>query len=401
MKTKYLGLMASVGLVCAPGLAAADGAAPAAPTGPSLSDVLVNTGITAAGYVDASYEAFLNSTDGATVPAPNLHEFDNNSNSFMLNQAALTLSYLPTTGFGALVNVIAGEDAKVINAAYNGTSGGGDFAVTQAYVQYANGPWTVIGGRYVTLAGAEVIDDTKNNNISRSLLFTNLEPLVHTGVRVAYKFGDQLTAFVGVNNTGFAFPTGVFTAIPAAPPAGADTNKQKTVEASLAYTPTSAIGLTVTDYYGVDGSGPTETKDEVLDVVGTYNITTALTTGFNLDYDRAINPTANGNAEGVAVYFADQFIDQLKGSLRAEFMRVGGEVGGGSGEGHVAELTATLDYTVMKNADVLGEVRDDYGSVDTGLGTSGIFASGAGTQKSQPEFLIKAIYKFGTPVPSS
>jgi hypothetical protein len=204
-----------------------------------------------------------------------------------------------------------------------------------------------------------------------------------------------------VNNTAFAFPTGVFSAVPAAPPAGADTNKQKTGEASVAYTPTTAIGLTVTDYYGVDGSGPTETKDNVLDVVGTYTINAALTAGFNFDFDRAINPTVNGNAEGIALYFSDQFSDSWKGSLRGEYFRVGGETGGASGQGHVAELTATIDYTVMKNADLLGEVRDDYGSVDSAAGTLGIFASGPATQKSQPEVLVKAIYKFGTPVPSS
>src|SRR5581483_2407584 len=100
MKKKYVGLFTSAGLACLPVVASA--------AGPTLSDVLVNSGITANGYVSASYDATLNSTNGATAGAVPLHEFDTNSNSFYLNQAALTLSYLPTSGFGGLVNVIAG-----------------------------------------------------------------------------------------------------------------------------------------------------------------------------------------------------------------------------------------------------------------------------------------------------
>jgi len=52
-------------------------------------------------------------------------------------------------------------------------------------VQYAAGPVTVIAGKFVTLAGAEVIAPTRQHElIPRSLLFTNLEPLTHTGIRL-------------------------------------------------------------------------------------------------------------------------------------------------------------------------------------------------------------------------
>ena len=64
----------------------------------------------------------------------------------------------------------------------------------------------------------------------------------------------------------------------------------------------------------------------------------------------------------------------------------------------VAELTATIDYTAAKNFDVLGEVRDDYAtSLEFPSGNNDTF----GAQKSQAEVLVKAIWKFGTPVPSS
>ena len=393
MKKKYVGLLASAGC-CLPMMASA--------AGPSLSDVLVNSGITAAGYASASYNATFNSTDGSTVGQVPLHEFDTNSNSFQLNQAALTLSYLPTSGFGALVNVIAGEDAKVINGAFTGGTSSNDFALTQGYVQYAVGNLTVIGGRFVTLAGEEVIDDSKNANVSRSLLFTNLEPLVHTGVRATYKFSDLVTGSLGLNNS--------------ANGTSADTDKHKTVEANVTLTPSSAITLALTDYYGVDGgtgsgtSAVPNTKSNYLDAVASWQATTALLLAANFDYvHSATTGSGTGNKEGVALYGTYQFNDNWKGSLRGEYARLkpagfypnGSPVIDSSGavaaDADVAELTATVDYSATKSFDILGEFREDYG-------TALYFPSGDnttfGAQKSQGEVLVKAIYKFGTPTGS-
>jgi hypothetical protein len=402
MNKKHLGLFVGVSFACVPAIAAA--------AGPTLSDIFVNSGITASGYIDASYEATFNKYgDGGiganTVP---LHAFDNDPNSFVANQAALTLSYLPTEGFGGLVNVIAGEDAKIINGSYG--SGSGDFALTQAYVQYAKGAFTVIGGRFVTLAGAEVIDDTKNANISRSLLFTNAEPLVHTGVRASYKFNDMLTGYLGASNSALSGLS-------------ADLNKQKTGELGFAFTPTSAIAVNIADYYGVDGSGPTQTKNNFLDLVASWQATSQLQFVLNGDYVRSIGTTAtvpayllgftpsagapfpgNDTLAGVAGYVNYTFNDSWKASLRAEHLYIKGKADDGAGQAttHVSELTATVDYTAAKNFDVLAEGRVDYGSdlvLESGGFSTGvpIFPNGSDTRKSQPEVLIKAIYKFGTP----
>ena len=87
-------------------------------------------------------------------------------------------------------------------------------------------------------------------------------------------------------------------------------------------------------------------------------------------------------------------------------MRVRTEAGGGAtSESHVSEVTFTADYTPVKNFDVLGEFREDYGSTGTAAGSVGLFPDTSnlttGTQKSQSEVLLKAIFKFGTPVPTS
>src|SRR5882757_5807605 len=145
MNKKYVGLLASAGALCLPSVVSA--------AGPSLSDVLVNSGISVSGYLDSSYTEGFNK--GSTLGGGNAggRAFDVKSDSFTFNQAALNIGYLPTEGFGGFVNVIAGDDAKVINGSYQCSTSGNDFALTQAYVQYATGNLTVIGGRYVTLSG--------------------------------------------------------------------------------------------------------------------------------------------------------------------------------------------------------------------------------------------------------
>src|SRR5882762_1185643 len=176
-------------------LAADEPATPAAPSGPSLKDVLTTSGIDIHGYVDAAY-SYISGAGLFTSGAAD-RVFDTEPNSFNVHQAALTVDYLPKEGFGGLVNLTAGRDARVIASAGESTS---NFDVTQAFVQYAHGPLTIIGGKYVTLAGAEVINSTLDTNYSRSILFGYAIPFAHTGVRLTYAASDQLSLIVGVNN---------------------------------------------------------------------------------------------------------------------------------------------------------------------------------------------------------
>ena len=79
--------------------AADEPAKPAAPTAPSLSDILTASGLTATGYVAASY---YHSNGYSTF-----HQFDVEHDTFQLDQAAVTLAYQPKEGFGAVVNIAA------------------------------------------------------------------------------------------------------------------------------------------------------------------------------------------------------------------------------------------------------------------------------------------------------
>jgi len=372
MKKKTAGFLLSVVSSGIPAIASA--------AAPSLSDVLVSSGITAAGYVDGSYEAGFNKGQSIAY-----HAFDTDSNSFELNQAALTLSYLPTDGFGGLVNVIAGSDAGVINTSYG--TGGSDFALTQAYVEWAHGNFTVIGGRFVTLSGEEVIDDTKNTNISRSLLFQNAEPLVHTGVRGSYKFSDAFTAYLGVSNSALSGDA-------------SDTDKHKTAETGLVFTPNTATTVAVTNYYGVDGAA---TNTDLFDIVASLQATKALQLAVNADYNRQVGSGTDLYVAGIAAYANLQISDNLKGSLRGEYLSTKNYAFNAdeNPKSKLEEITLTGDYSLTSSFDVLGELRYDFSNHKIYPNPGFTDEEAYDGKKSQGEVLLKAIWKFGTPVPTT
>jgi len=355
-------LLSVVGFICLPGLSFADDA-PAAPPLTGLAKVLDESGITATGHVSASYQTNFN--NGSTLGG---RAFDSKTDSFTFNQAAITVSKLPTEGFGALVNVIVGDDGQVVNGSYG--DGSSKFNLTQGFVQYATGAFTVIGGRYVTLAGYEVIDDSLTPHISRSFLFQNAEPLVHTGVRASYKLNDQVTGYLGVNNSAVAgFAT--------------DTNKQKTIESGVALTPIAPLSIGIYDYYGVDAQA-----SNYLDIVAAYKVSDALTFALNGDYFRAFSKGAipGGEIKGVAGYASYQLTELIGLRGRIEYVNVKPD---GVKSDSVETFTGTVVVSPAKSFDILGEVR-----YDTDKKAYSIFPNGDTTKDNQGDVAVKVIYKF-------
>ncbi len=264
--------------VCGASAAADEPAAPAKPTVTSFLDVLTASGLTESGYVSASYYH----SNGYNTD----HEFDDKHNTFQLDQAALTVAFQPKEGFGALVDVAAGEDMKILNAAEGSNSN--TFDIVQGFVQYATGPLTVIGGKFVTLAGAEVIAPTGNTNFSRSFLFY-AEPLTHTGIRATYAASDTFSVIAGVNN-GWNYSS-------------LQTYGAVTGEFGIAWTPNKAFSLTTQAYVGKDDSTPTfyayplgdfpyDAPKTLIDAVATYNVTDALSLVLSYDWGQQQQHTA-------------------------------------------------------------------------------------------------------------
>jgi hypothetical protein len=343
-----------------------------ASTASSIADVLTASGITESGYVAASYYH----SNGYNT----YHQFDNKHDTFQLDQAGLTIAFQPKEGFGALVNIAAGDDMKILNAAEG--SNPNTFDVVQGFLQYATGPLTVIAGKYVTLAGAEVIAPTGNTNFSRSLLFF-AEPLTHTGIRATYAASDTLSLVAGVNN-GWNYSS-------------LSTSGSKTAELGVAWTPSKTFALTAQAYVGKDSTF--DAQRTLVDAVATYSATDALT--FILSYDwgkqqqhAAGDPDLDWN--GAAFYTNYALNDQWRTSLRLEYLDdkdgfVSGLVGTPQ---KLKEGTLTFGYAPVKSFELRIEARYDKSDKATFVRQINNIVNANPLANSQTGVALQGVYKF-------
>ena len=366
-------LLLSGSLVAAPGICSAD---PTPTPAPTLSQVLDNSGIFAAGYVSAGYTGSFNK--GQTLSD---RVFDSNANTFELNQAALILAHTPAQGFGGKAVIVAGSDAKVLNAFYG--SGSSDVALFIAYAQYAAGPLTVIAGRFPALSGAELALEPLNTNISRSLVLALAQPVPLTGIRANYAVTDDFTATLSITNSD-SFGSA----------AALDDNKNKAIEAGGAWTLSKAFKLALYNYYSKE-SNADGGKNDIVDLVTSWQATEKLQLVLNADYKRIFNTTSAGPASftlGADGYLNYQFDPRWSTSLRMEALQVKNEAAGSSTQ--LQEATLTGRYSATKNLRLLAEVRFDHASAPNFA--DGTHADGSAVLgKHDSELGATVIYTFG------
>ncbi len=356
-------------------------ATPPAPAVPGLSDLLTSWGLTTSGDIAASYYH----SNG--YPGSTWRGFDQDHDSFQLDEAGLQIGYQPKQGIGGFVDVIAGTDAQILNENESNGSSSSSIDVRQAYLQYATGPLTIIAGKYVTMAGAEVINPSQNTNFSRSLLFWELEPLDHTGLRATYAATDTLSFSVGVNNGWNYTDLGA--------------SGSKTGEFNATWTPNKIVSVALTGYFGKDDVLLDGQELSLIDLVATYNVTSALTLQLNVD---AKQVSGNGKAgddttqhiSGFAAYANYGINDSMRVSVRGEYLDY-------VNVGHAAEATFTFGYTPVKNFEVRAELR--YDRVTDDAGVSGLaYLRDIGTDETPNtyannnlEFALQGVYKFSLP----
>ncbi len=142
------------------------------------------------GFIDGYYSFNFNrpnTTDGFDQ-INQLYNFNDKTDQFELSAAKLTLNHDPDP-VGAHVDFIYGRTNSLINAApSNSTSGDQLPYLEQAFLSLkppkAKG-FELDFGKFVTSAGAEVIEAKDNWNYSRSLLFVNAIPYWHFGARTS------------------------------------------------------------------------------------------------------------------------------------------------------------------------------------------------------------------------
>jgi hypothetical protein len=370
-----------------PGLASAQAPAAAGPAAPTLDKVLEASGVAMSGYIDTAYTHANKNIEGGFSP----RVFDSYNNDFLLHQVGLQIAKQPKSGFGGLVNITAGSDATVIHSFPDAS--GSTFDVTQAYLQYAGGPLTIIGGKFTTLHGTEVIWSPSNANYSRSLLFGSV-PFTHTGVRGTYAVGDSLNLIAGVNN-GWDQMT--------------DRNKGKTLELGVTATPIKPLSLAASYYGGTEFGNVTDAtgnniqgKRDSFNFVGTWTVMDPLSIGFEylqVKQKDAVSDGAGGTKSatysGFAGYVSWTFMPKFKLSLRAESLddkdgfRFPGAaaIAGTTGTKH-KEFTATLGWAAADNFDLRLEVRQDKANEAVYSDFDGALS------KTMMTYALQGIYKF-------
>jgi hypothetical protein len=149
------------------------------------------------GFVDGYYSYNANDpSESANGKANDLYNFNDKTNQWNLSAAKLTLNHDPGK-LGAHVDLIYGRTNKLVNS-----SSQLNF-VEQAFL--STKPPKAKGfeldlGKFVTSAGAEVIEAKDNWNYSRSLLFAWAIPYYHFGVRTSMPVSKTDTVGLQVVN---------------------------------------------------------------------------------------------------------------------------------------------------------------------------------------------------------
>jgi hypothetical protein len=385
---------------------AAPAASPApSPTPTAPPHLLQVSGFADAGYTSASIASAVGTPGGRTITAGPFgvypYVFDSLDQQIQFHNFNLQAAY--GGPIGGKVEASFGDDANVINSYPKNTfAPGTDVDLTQAYLQISTGQFTIIGGKFETLAGAEVIESPSDLNFSRSILFGYAVPFTHTGVRVTWAANSALSLIAGLNrgwDTTTTYKNSSF------PP---DVSSL-TGEAGVAWNPSKIFSATLQGYDGnvEEGSAlatpgvfvvtPATPVRTLLDTVITYHATPALTLTVNGDDGRQTNsnifdPTGAligyGTATwaGVAGYANYTMSPQWSWTLRGETF---GDFGG-SRTGvtqHWEEGTFTLQYQPISNVIVRGEVRGDHS-------TTPFFGGPGPSFPSTTQFGFEAIVKY-------
>lgn len=258
------------------------------------------------------------------------------------------------TGFGDDFNDLLDNDADGCRG-----DSASDFNLFQAYIEYLTpfGP-TLKVGKMATWLGYESPNTTQNFNITRSSLWTLLQPINHYGVALE---GDS---------NGFTYGLAVVNDSSAIDP---DYNNDKHVMAKLGYG-TEMFSGQVAFLWGEEATnyGDNEPVGTV-DLLLTADPTESFSAWFNFDYKFSDEGTPY--AWGAALAGRYGFTEKLGFALRGEFLQLAGgsdDFGGGddlrvvagpignSRDTDIYGVTGTLDYLITDGLTLKWEVRYDY-----------------------------------------
>jgi hypothetical protein len=323
-----------------------------APTG--LAGLLGPT--TISGFVDTYYGYNSNQPSGRTNQ---YHNFDINSGQFGLNMIELVADKTPDATASRVGYHIAlgfGQAMNQVNATEIGPGGtelNFDQYLKEGYLEYLApvGKGLQINvGKFVTPAGAEVIESKDNWNYTRGILFAWAIPYFHYGMSGKYTFNSKfaLTGYLvnGWNNS-------------------VDNNSGKTTGFSAAWTPNSKFTLIQNYLVGPEQLDFNGNFRHLYDTVLIYNATPKLSLMANYDYghDRLMNSPSSVHWSGIAGYIKYAMNDKWTVAGRGEYFNDhdGFETGATQ---NLSEFTVTLQRMLAAKIISRLEFRRDMSSAD-------------------------------------
>jgi hypothetical protein len=363
-------------------------AAPAAPTW-SVGPMDIS------GFIDGYYSFNANRPSSPNAQLNQLYNFNDNTDQFSLSAAKLTLNHDPDP-VGAHIDLIYGRTNTLINNAAPAGAPGADQGsyIEQAFLSLkppkAKG-FELDFGKFVTSAGAEVIEAKDNWNYSRSLLFVNAIPYWHFGVRTSMPVsktetvGFQLVSgWNDVTKTNGGV-TGVFTSAYTKPKATWSLNYivgpenanstyglRNLIDTTLLLTPPGKVNAYINFDYG--------SNRDALEAQGDNKLHTWDGVAFAVHDQAAAKQAVSGRFE----YFNDP----------DGFATGSSSIHGIMGGQHLYEFTGTYEYKWVEGLLTRVEYRGDFSNVDF-FAKKTIAGGFAGSVDQQQTITVAFIAFFG------
>jgi hypothetical protein len=345
--------------------AAAQDPAPAAPPAPDPDKVTLNffKGTEIGGLVDGYYDYFSTKTEGQ------YRNFDTKHNAFTLNMAELWVAKTPAADSPVGYKVRLNYGPAASNIIAFAEPGGPLVNVEEAYGSFLTGKTQIDFGKFVTNAGAEVIEAKDNWNYSRSLLFALAIPYYHAGLRMTYTANDKVTFMAGLVNGWNNVQ---------------ENNSGKTFMASVTLKPNANFSFIENYIVGPETPNNATTRN-LSDTVLTYTASPKLSVMGNIDF----GADGGANWSGYAAYLKYQAAPKFAVVPRFEFYNDADGFTTGIGQ-NLREFTTTLEIKAADNLLWRIEYRGDWSD-------SSVFKTDTGTAKSnQQSISFGLLYSFSS-----
>jgi len=290
---------------------------------------------------------------GLTGAGNQLYNFNVNANQFSLNMAKLSMTH-SADPIGFQVDLGFGKAFDIVHQFEPGNAPSFLRNIEQAYVSWKpkgkDSGFQMDFGKFVTSAGAEVIESNANWNYSRSLLFSWAIPYYHFGLRATETKGHFTGGFQLVNGWNNVD----------------DNNTGKTIGLVGNFT-SSKISWNNNYYVGPEKTGINDGFRHLYDTTVLFTPTSKLNAYVNFDYGRENNLAGAPPAEwyGIAGAVKTQMNDHNAFVVRGEWFNDRDGFNTGVSQA-LKEVTLTYEYKWTQGLLARLEYRGDWSGCPSG-----------------------------------